>query len=79
MTAADRTLLRRAKQRLDALGLYPRPVDLDGVRRAYATRHQILLKRRPRAYAHPPPEPAERQASPGRPGYLGAASSGVGR
>ena len=45
MTAADRTLLRRAKQRLDALGVYPRPVDLDGVRRAYATRHLILLKR----------------------------------
>ena len=60
MTAADRTLLRRAKQRLDTLGLYPRPVDLEGVRilvvpwlfripgfrrfRAYATRHLILLK-----------------------------------
>jgi hypothetical protein len=52
--------LRRAKARLDPLGLYPEPVDLDGVRlvvapwlfalpgfrrfRGYATRHLVLLK-----------------------------------
>jgi hypothetical protein len=53
-------ILRRAKARLDRLGLYPEPVDLDGVRlvvapwlfrvpgfrrfRGYATRHLVLLK-----------------------------------
>jgi hypothetical protein len=55
-----RELLKRAKARLDRLGLYPEPVDLRGVRivvapwlfrvpgfrrfRGYATRHLILLK-----------------------------------
>ena len=53
-------VLGRAKARLDPLGLYPEPVDLDGVRlviaprlfavpgfrrfRGYATRHLVLLK-----------------------------------
>jgi hypothetical protein len=61
VTPAKREALRRAKQRLDSLALYPRPVRLDGVRilvapwvfrvpgfrrfRGYATRHLILLKR----------------------------------
>jgi hypothetical protein len=56
----ERELLTRAKRQLDALALYPRPVDLRGVRivvapwlfrvpgfrrfRGYATRHLILLK-----------------------------------
>jgi hypothetical protein len=53
--------LRRAKEHLDRLGLYPEPVRIDGVRirfaprlflipgfrrfRGYATRHNIWLKR----------------------------------
>jgi hypothetical protein len=61
VTAAERRVLGRAKDRLDALALYSRPVKLDGVRilvapwlfrvpgfrrfRGYATRHLILLKR----------------------------------
>ncbi len=58
--AGERELLLRAKRRLDRLGFYPRPVDLDGVRvlvvpwlfrvpgfrrfHGYATRHLVLLK-----------------------------------
>jgi hypothetical protein len=61
VTAARREALRRAKERLDGLALYPQPVRLDRVRilvtpwlfrvpgfrrfRGYATRHLILLKR----------------------------------
>ena len=59
-SSKGREALRRAKARLDPLGLYPAPVDLDGVRlviapwqfavpgfrsyRGYATRHLVLLK-----------------------------------
>ena len=32
MTPAQREALWRAKRRLDALGLYPKPVRIDGVR-----------------------------------------------
>jgi len=61
VTQTQRDALWRAKDRLDSLALYPRPVRLDGVRilvtpwlfrvpgfrrfRGYATRHLILLKR----------------------------------
>jgi hypothetical protein len=58
---AEIDVLRRAKERLDPLALYPQPVRIDGVRirvapwlfkipgfrrfRGYATRHNIWLKR----------------------------------
>jgi hypothetical protein len=60
VTLGSRDILKRAKARLDRLGLYPEPVDLDGVKvvvapwlfavpgfrrfRGYATRHLVLLK-----------------------------------
>jgi hypothetical protein len=57
----EREAIERARSRLDRLDLYPRPVDLAGVRimvlpwlfrvpgfrrfRGYATRHLVILKR----------------------------------
>ena len=60
VTVGSRSVLARAKARLDRLDLYPEPVDLSGVRvvvapwvfrvpgfrrfRGYATRHLVLLR-----------------------------------
>jgi len=60
VTLGSRAVLSRAKARLDRLDLYPKPVDIEGVRvvvvprlfavpgfrrfRGYATRHLVLLK-----------------------------------